>query len=135
MNALSIVANSDDEIIGWGGRRQRARWDRRVLSLSRGGDGCREARCYRVCRHLRGEGIISSLDDDNPPAQVDPVPRRCEAALDADVHQTLPDGQLARKKHIIGNLYGYGGASLEVTAWVSPEGLDCPTTGGDGELT
>ncbi len=53
----------------------------------------------------------------------DPASGCTEAGCDADVRIVLTDEQLARKKHIVEKLYGYGQTSFEATACVSPEGF------------
>ena len=48
---------------------------------------------------------------------------QCTARSDSDIRVALTDGQLAEKKRIVHEMYGYGPDSFEVKACVSPEGF------------
>jgi len=69
--AVVIVAHPDDEIIWSGGLiLSNPDWDWTVLSLCRADDPDRSVRFRAVCERLGLEGIISDLDDGDPPAHI-----------------------------------------------------------------
>jgi LmbE family N-acetylglucosaminyl deacetylase len=72
MNAAIIVAHPDDEVIWAGGLiLQHPDWEWTVLSLCRADDADRAPKFERVCRRLGATGLISDLDDGNPPKPLD----------------------------------------------------------------
>jgi len=74
MQAVVIVAHPDDEVIWCGGLLlQKARWDWTVVSLCRGDDRDRTPKFAQVCERLGVRGIISDLNDEDPPSQIDPI--------------------------------------------------------------
>lgn len=56
----------------------------------------------------------------------------CLAIPDADVRVDLTDQQLAEKRRLVREIYGYGSDSFEVRACVSPEGFHRHLTGKRG---
>lgn len=88
MRAAIIVAHPDDEVIWAGGLiLQHPDWEWTILSLCRADDADRAPKFERVCRHLGVTGLISDLDDGNPPKPVD-----AEAEIARRIVEHLPSG-------------------------------------------
>ena len=86
--AAVVVAHPDDEIIWCGGLiLQHPDWKWTVLSLSRADDPDRRPKFEAVCRRLGTIGLISTLDDGNPPAVID-----CAREIGTRMEQLLPAG-------------------------------------------
>jgi LmbE family N-acetylglucosaminyl deacetylase len=88
MRAAIIVAHPDDEVIWAGGFiLQHPDWEWTILSLCRADDADRAPKFERVCRHLGATGLISDLDDGNPPKPIDP-----ETEIAGRIVEHLPAG-------------------------------------------
>ena len=87
--AAVIVAHPDDEIIWCGGMiLQHPDWDWTVLSLSRAEDPDRSPKFNRVCHLLGVTGLISTLDDSNPPRPID-----CDEEIGGRISRLLGTGR------------------------------------------
>jgi LmbE family N-acetylglucosaminyl deacetylase len=192
MRSAIIIAHPDDETIWSGGLILcHPQWDWTVLSLCRSDDPDRRGRFENVCKAKGITGLISDLDDGDPPAPIRPggqiagrimqslaaaawdlcithgrngeyghrrhrevhaevvalvrdgllkckelwtfaydcdgATGACTPSCEANFLLDLTDQELAEKKRIIRQEYGYDDDSFEVTACVSPECFKRPS--------
>lgn len=110
--------------IGW--RIRQHTWDRDWdLCITHGADGeyghPRHRQVHGEILRLAANGLLRCGELWTFACVCDPETGRCLPQRDADVRIALTGEQLAEKKRIVREMYGYGQDSFEVKACVSPE--------------
>ncbi len=99
-------------------------WDLCVTHGENGEYGhLRHRQVHAEVLRLAGAGALRCGELWSFASVCDPQTGHCMARRDADLRIALTDGQLAEKRRIVHEMYGYAWDSFEVKACVSPEGF------------